>query len=148
MKNQHILNKIESLINKLKEIQLSNNTAITELEEIKGEILPCKGQPHSTEAEPREGTNSTSTPSAVSIQDTNPDTQARNMGMTQFTHHTDRRGRKIEVNEVVCTLSRGLFKGNTGTVMKLGKARISIKLASGRTTNRKSTNLEIVTADV
>ena len=131
----------------MKEIQLSNGTAITKLEENKGETFSREEQSHSTEAEPREGT-STSTSAAASKQHTSPDTKVRNMDTTKTNQHTDRRGRKIEAGDTVHILNTGLFKGNTGTVKKLGSARISIKLASGRSTNQKSTNLEIITIDV
>ena len=45
-------------------------------------------------------------------------------------------------------LSTGLFKGNKGVVTKIEKARISLRLMSGRSTNRKSTNLEVISSDV
>ena len=83
MKNQHILNRIESIIDTLREVQLWNNTAITELEGIKKEILSRE------EEEPRETTNSASAPNAIPTQDTNPDTKAKDTGRTQVTHHTD-----------------------------------------------------------
>ena len=60
----------------------------------------------------------------------------------------DSKGIMIEVGDTVQVLNLGLFKGNKGIVTKLGKARVSLRLASGKSTNRKSTNLEVVTKAV
>ena len=120
MKNQDVLNKIESLIDTLKEIQISNNAVITELEGIKRDLLSSR------EAELRNNTYNAIDPNANAKQTASPDTKVRNTGATEVTHHTDRQGRSIEVGDVVHILSTGLFKGNTGTVTKIGKARITI----------------------
>ena len=62
--------------------------------------------------------------------------------------HLDSVGKTIEVGDTVCILSTGLYTGNTAVVTKIGKAQVSLKLKSGRSTNRKSTNLRVVTANV
>ena len=142
MRNQDILHRIESLINTLKDIQLANNTAINELETIKWEIVTTGEQTGDSSAKPRD------IPKANSSREENqehlrPDTTSRNMGPAPSTQHTDNKGNVIEVGDMVRVLNLGLFKGNKGIVTKLGKARVSLRL-----TNRKSTNLEVVTKDV
>ena len=75
-------------------------------------------------------------------------TRSRNTGAAPLTQHTDSKGNAIKVGDTVRVLNLGFFKGNEGIVTKLGKARVSLRLASGKSTNRKSTNLEVVTKDV
>ena len=75
-------------------------------------------------------------------------TAKRNTGMAPPTEHINSKGNKIKVGDTVRVLSTGLFKGNRVVVTKLGRSRISLKLASGRSTNQKSTNLEVITTDV
>ena len=84
MKNQQMLNRIESIIDTLREVQLSNDTAITELEGIKEEILSQE------KGEQRDTTTSASAPNAIPPkQDTNPDTKVKDTGRTHITHHTN-----------------------------------------------------------
>ena len=53
MKNQDMLNRINSLIDKLREVELSNVTAINELEGIKKDLFLNREQIDSTKAELR-----------------------------------------------------------------------------------------------
>ena len=142
-----MLHRIESLIDALKEMQLSNVTAINKLEGIKEDLILNREQTHGTKPEPREVT-SANTFGNKSNNQASPDIHKRNTGTTPQAQHTDSKGSKIKVGDTIHVLSTGLFKGNRGVVTKLGKARVSLKLASGRNTNHKSTNLEVLQTDV
>ena len=142
MKNQNIVNRIDSIIDGLKEIQLSNATVISKLEQIKGEILSIRRERQNTETEQKK-VASANTQDAIPDQHRSPDTNRRNTGTTIPTQHTDNKGRPINFGNTVHILNMGLFKGNRGV-----KARISIRLASGRTSNQKITNLEVIPENV
>ena len=96
---------------------------------------------------PRE-ISSTSLINERSKKDTSPDTIKRNLGATLLPQQTNSTGRKIKVGDTVQILNARLFRGDRGVVTNLGKARISLKLTSGRNTNRKSTNLEVIPSNV
>ena len=149
MRNREVIVKIDQLIDTLNQIRISNKTAIAELQEIKLDLMTRgnKTQTGSTVAEPREVPNASKVHTGRH-QRTSSDTKTRNTGINVPIVHTDSRGNTIEVGDMVRVLNAGLFRGNTGTVTKLGKARVSIRLKSGKSTNRKSSNLQIITIDV
>ena len=142
-----MLHKIDSLIDTLTEIRISNSTTINELEEIKRDLTAHTKQANSTEAKLREATNASHS-NIQRNQHSSPNTTNRNTGTAPPKEDVDSKGNTIEVGDTVQVLSTGLFKGTRGVVMKLGKAKVSLRLDSGRSTNRKSTNLEVVTIDV
>jgi transcription antitermination factor NusG len=57
----------------------------------------------------------------------------------------DNDGTELKVGDTVRILNKGLFRETSGTITKLGKSRVSIRLDnSGQTTTRKSTNLRLI----
>ena len=149
MRNREVIVKIDQPIDTLNQIRISNKTAIAELQEIKLDLTArrSKMQAGSTPAEPR-GVPNASKVHTGRNQRPSPDTKTRNMGINVPIAHTDSRGNAIEVGDTVRVLSAGLFRGNTGIVTKLGEAQVSIPLQSGRSTNYKSSNLQIITINV
>ena len=144
MQNQTI---IDSIIDTLNEMQLSSETVTKELEQIKEEILSSEKKPQTTETKQPEAT-SANAQKPMYNQRESPDTTKRNTRKTVSPQHTDNRGRRIDIEDEVHVLRSGLFRGKRGVITKLDKARVMIRLASGKTTNRKSSNLQIVTKDV
>ena len=147
MKNRGSTDRIHSLIKTLHQIHISSAEALTELHKIKHKLSSHRREEQDTKQEPQD---STETPSMESLNqnDTSPNTLIRNTGMASPPQHIDSNGRGIKVGHTVQILNTGLFRGNTGVVTKLGKARVSIKLTLGRIINQKSTNLEVTDAHV
>ena len=152
MKNQNLAHKIDSLIEALKDIQVTSNTALKELEELKQNTSEHKRtqaevnieeQGGSTMALPRENHRS-KTNIIKPVVEPSPNTNDRNTGARPPPQHTDSTGVEINVRDTVKILSTGLFRGDRGVVTKLGKACVSVKLPSWRTKNRKSINLRII----
>ena len=143
MKNQDAIHRIESLIDTLNEIQILSNTAINELERIKRELIVSKQETFDTKGKQQETANA-NTPDNSATKAESPDTEQRNMVTIRTTQHIDSKGKSIQIGDNVRILSTGLHKGGVGTVTKLGKVRILLRLKLGRSTNRKSTNLEIL----
>ena len=57
----------------------------------------------------------------------------------------DTTGTELKIGDTVRILNKGLFKESSGTITKLGKSRVSIRLSnSGQITTRKSVNLRLV----
>ena len=144
-----MLDKVNLLIDTLNQIRISNETVIAKLQEIKLDLTVhrSKMQTDSTAAEPREVQNASEVHTKRNPK-SSPDTRNRNTGINIPIARVDSRGHTIEVGNTVHVLNAGLFKGNTGIVAKLVKVRVSIRLQSGRSTNRKSSNLEVITIDV
>ena len=60
MKNQNMIDKIESLIDKLNQIQLSSNTALTELHKIKQDLILQQRTMQATKQEQKDSTKTLS----------------------------------------------------------------------------------------
>ena len=91
------------MINKLKEIQISNKRAINKLEAIKREVVLIQQQMNGTKMEPR-GTSSTSPfcqGAKRTQEELRPDTNKRNTGTAPLTQHTDSKGNAIKVGDTV-----------------------------------------------
>ena len=145
--------EVDSIIDAFKIIQVTCNTALSELEELKQDIAHERAQTdtsvqwESTKAQPREAQGQ-ETVKTKEEQKPSPDTNKRNTGRKPLSHHTDNVGNKIKVGNTVKVLSTGLFRGDIGRVTKLGKARVLIKLTLGRNTNRKSSILRVIVQHV
>ena len=152
MKNEELLDKVDSIIESLRETQINTDIALEELQELRRDILLNEQAQEELRRdallnEQRKQRDATSNRSAPKALQTTRQTRTGNTEQDNE-HHKDRRGRTIEVGDEVNILSTGLFKGNKGTVTKLGKARVTVRLPSGRTTTRKSSNLEIIIVNV
>ena len=147
MKNRGGIDRINTLIDTLQQIQISSATVLSELHEIKRELALHNRKEQDTKQEPPSDTKAASKEQQRK-NDTSPDIESRNTGKRAPSKHIDSKGCGINIGNTVRVLSTGLFSGNTGVVTKLGKARVSIRLPLGRTTNRKSTNLEVINTHV
>ena len=147
MKNCGGIDRINTLINTLQQIQISRAVALFELHEIKSKLALHNRKEQDTKPEPPSDIKSASKERQLE-NNTSPDTESRNTGKRAPSKHIDSKGRGINIGNTIRVLSTGLFSGNTGVVTKLGKARVSIRLPSGRTPNRKSTNLEVINTHV
>ena len=153
MKNRDNIVRIDHLIETLNQIRISNEEALAELQELRTELL------HTTsESSTRNTASKRTQPSADNKAQTE---QSRTTSQNNYTYdrgkytsndtpntHKDNSRNTIEVGDTVRVLNPGLFRDNVGTVTKIGKARISIRLKSGKSTNRKSSNLQVVTVHV
>ena len=66
--------------------------------------------------------------------------QASNARANNETKTPDSNGSELSVGDKVHLVNRGLFKERDGTITKIGKL-VSMRLDTGQTTTRKSTNL-------
>ena len=149
MKNRENIVRIEHLIETLNQIRISSEEALTELQELRTELLYTSRSESSTRNTASKQTQPSAENKAQTEQNSkNIHDRGTYTNNNTASTHKDNSGNTIEIGDTVRVLNPGLFRDNVGTVTKIGKARISIRLKSGKSTNRKSSNLQVVTVHV